>query len=519
MPIAFGNVDLPLGGSSKKVERRLNHLVTAIVDLCERSTQEIPYKVITIDDTLDGGLLGFSGGLGGAVGNLLINDDDTQMIKFFTDVPSLPINARMLYDKLTTEMVRDGRPKMDMYRFDIKTTKLPKLHFDCTEKVKAFLSKLVVYGKQRNHYKLEELLKHEMKRRLNGQPNLCSTNVHSVFLHYLNEVLKWWMSPRIGRYLTKASNLYEQAAYAVKAEWPELPHKMFIVTDTVILTAIKLFKCLRNRYSIDQFAILDVECLLKLPAEKFILLNEELRKTLRLLIIVYYKIHDVGEVDHLLAKLAQTTEAKQAIVITNKILIKKFNGNFSNTVLNLYEDKTQNLNSVTTTTREKILKQSRIMFQGQELSLDSILDDVSISFIAGVTLDKIMHNNIIFLGTSLSNASYEEIKPLYIERRVSPVSASDHDTYDDVHLVRTCHDIKDQVILVTAAPGMGKSTLLTHLSLRAKEHDMKLFIVRVNFLEHLKQFYKWHRDKTTIDPLTSLKCLCQVIFFKIIILK
>ncbi|KAJ8715221.1 hypothetical protein PYW08_005202 [Mythimna loreyi] len=69
----------------------------------------------------------------------------------------------------------------------------------------------------------------------------------------------------------------------------------------------------------------------------------------------------------------------------------------------------------------------------------------------------------------------------------------------------------DHVVLVLAEPGVGKSTLLTNLSIKTKGLKPEVWIIRINLLEYSEEFSKWKDDNTTINLLETLKFICQVI--------
>ncbi|KAJ9583721.1 hypothetical protein L9F63_021942 [Diploptera punctata] len=71
---------------------------------------------------------------------------------------------------------------------------------------------------------------------------------------------------------------------------------------------------------------------------------------------------------------------------------------------------------------------------------------------------------------------------------------------------KSLHDIEDQVVLIVGQPGIGKSTLVTHLAIETKNrefHDPSLYkctwIVRVNLNDHTKVLEKISRSELTTD--------------------
>ncbi|CAB3245436.1 unnamed protein product [Arctia plantaginis] len=537
VPVGFGNIDMVLSGGPKKVEKRLIYLVTGILGLCQRYKRVESLKVVTIDDTVDGGLLTHGGGLASGIGNVLTWDESTAMLMFADCYTPNQSNAETLYKKLKEKM--DGMDHLSSYRFEVKTTKLPKLRFDCTDTARQFISKLVIYDKQSNQFQVEKHLKDEIQNLLYKKANHSALQCRSVFLHYHDEVVNWWMR-QSGTYLNKASNLYELAINNIKAEpqisalhttfhvnssrysgysfnestpkWLtllQLSPQMFIVTETVALTSMKAMQCLRNLSSINKYAVLDIECVANLPMADFCSLQAELRKTEKVLLIVWRNT-DSSAVSHAtLQAIAQATAHKQIVMVTDDVLMDKVIEHFPR--IKVFRDETQNITSMTMESQKELRKNCKVIFQGVALSLDLMLDDVSLSFIEGVVLDKLTRNETISLGVSLSNPRYEEVKHLYIDRSVCWVSEDNNDEHNARYLVKTFHDVADEVVFLTAPPGMGKSTLLTHLSINTKERDTTLWIVRVNFINFSKQFDKWCEEDTHVGAVEALEFLCQVV--------
>ncbi|CAB3231780.1 unnamed protein product [Arctia plantaginis] len=538
VPVAFGNIDLAISGGQKKIERRLHHLTDVIVGLCLNSTQnESNHKIVRIDDTIDSGLLSANGGLATTVGNILTYDDNTNLLKFADDYTLLQDNAKSLYLKLNHKI-----ENLHEYRFEVNTTKFPKLSFDCANIAREFLSKLVIYTKQSNHYEVEDILKKDIQKYLSADPRNCPVSADSVFLYYHNVIQKWWMSPKTGPYLTKTSDIFVQAINNTVVE-PQLSalqntfymtnikyfgcnftentlksfklsdvfSTIILVTDITALTAIKVIQCLRNTYFSNKYTVLDFECVLNLPTTAFCALDAELRKTEKIIIMVFDNTHVSGGLRIRLYELSQAMKEKQVIMITNKALIKVIKECFTNS--EVVHDETQSLNALTPESRQDIIKNARVIFQGKEISLEVVADDESVAFIKGPVLNKIIRNEPISLGTSLSNSNYEEIKDLYVDRRVSQSTddAYGETDYDNVRFVKTFRDIDDDAVLITAAPGMGKSTLLTHLSLKTKDLDEKLWVVRINLLDYSKEFYRWQENKTNVNTVEMLKFMCHVI--------
>jgi ankyrin repeat protein len=64
-------------------------------------------------------------------------------------------------------------------------------------------------------------------------------------------------------------------------------------------------------------------------------------------------------------------------------------------------------------------------------------------------------------------------------------------------------DIDDKVVLIAAKPGMGKSTLLTHLAAGTKQLDPSIWIVRVDLNDHTNFLYSVNEGMLGVDTVTK----------------
>ncbi|KAJ4448420.1 hypothetical protein ANN_10436 [Periplaneta americana] len=77
----------------------------------------------------------------------------------------------------------------------------------------------------------------------------------------------------------------------------------------------------------------------------------------------------------------------------------------------------------------------------------------------------------------------------------------------------TLDDVNEKIVLVSAEPGMGKSTLLTHLAHDTKFSDPSTFVLRVNLNDHSRYLFEnnvSHDDdvNTALNFLTSCANVC-----------
>ena len=173
--------------------------------------------------------------------------------------------------------------------------------------------------------------------------------------------------------------------------------------------------------------------------------------------------------------------------IEDPVLLEKY---FPNE-LEIYEDNlTYDMLSKETM---MVLLRKNILFQGYELELNKI----------GIkTLD--------FLDQTSMSLLLQEEKPEIGQKPPDPIDFYIHrtlkyhkDLVQDTRKLKRVHSLtwkpenvldgNDRVIIITSEPGMGKSTLLTHLFRTTKEHHPEKWIVRINindFTKMLDEFKK-----------------------------
>ncbi|KAJ8704056.1 hypothetical protein PYW07_013350 [Mythimna separata] len=559
VPASFGNKDLSIKGSDVKVERKLDDLYSKFVSFIEKAK---PNNIITIDDSLGEGFLKLSGGIASAVGNLLVSDKSSQLLKFNEDETLLGNLGKKLYCKL-----KEKYPDLAQYKFDVQAKVFPKLSIttdEYTRKVVSdFLSTLIFYTSQYNEKNVEETLKYEININQSDEVKHVEVTSDAIFLKYHDAIQKWSMTTEAGKgkYLEKEGSLYKKAAIlsrnqplisvinmmqriknknydfreeTVNIKLDELVSGTIIDTDNKELTLAKLTKQLNNRDS----AVLDFEYIINLSPRDDKALRTELMdsKEVKTLIVVFDStLIDINS-NRKLLNVASSMKNKRVIIITDQKSVEKAKEIFSTG--KVIKDEKNRLIDMTKETRDSILATTKVIFQGDEVTLGEILFNNSIEDVSGDVIYKIMHSNQNYIGKPIINPDY---KPeLYVQRSVrqyfrdkfkpekreaagSSRSMSGGDKrsgYEkgDRRYLKTLYDLLDaheNNVLLIGDPGMGKSTLLTHLTFKTKESWSKPgWIVRVNLLEHTKQFSEWKVDKTDINALQCFRFLCQAALSK-----
>ncbi|KAJ8705660.1 hypothetical protein PYW08_012706 [Mythimna loreyi] len=567
VPAAFGNKDLNVS------KDELTYLASKIFFLISKSDYN---HVITIDESVDKQFLTFNEGIASAVGNLLVLDDNSKMLKFNENIQELGDVAK----RLLTILKQNETVNLNKYRIDVKIKLFPKLTFDCDAHdkngVQDFFNRLLFYTNQADENDTGKILEQQIKE---YQFNLLSEECflsHMIFLKYHDDIQNWWISPNKAVYLTEKSDIYNNAMkivlsdspmtamnkmYEVKTEEANVTFKRnvmdslklnddagnIVITDNVLLTLFKVKQYVQCR----DHVVLDLKYSLELPENDFETLLTELETINENKIIILFfndsKFYCFNkELEIFLKKLKN----KLKIIITEDKRISTMIKTLFSEAFNIVNDENTNLTDLTEDTQHSIL-QKKIRFQGQEVKLKSIVDEVSKSFIKGEVLNKIIQNETILLGKAIDMFNYDTVNKMYIGRRVCrnkkrdlpvmrihteddtlirlkhlqyttctsqikekntelPMSKPDEQQQERLH-IDTLHDIDDDVVVLTTKPGIGKSTLFTHLFLQTKKVDQTMWIVRINFIEHFEQFGGWKIWKIVIDISECIQFICKAI--------
>ncbi|KAJ8712493.1 hypothetical protein PYW07_005335 [Mythimna separata] len=665
VPYSFGNKDITLSGSEPKKKRRINYLASKITDLLVKCKSG---KIITIDESLDDGFLQLNGGITGGIGNIFVLDDyNTKLMKITNNTESLGVFAKQLYERLNRKIESHNNdnpenkiPNLCEYKFLFNSNKFPKLLLECSDnedKVRDFLNKLVSFSSQADEEGVESILKNEIEENQLNEPNYFQAKTDAIFAKFHDEVQKWWIQPDQAPYLTRKSDLFQKARHIIKDQLVSVINfiykikinridctftenavkslnlqdqqlKTVITTENTILTVVKVIQHLKNISHI----ILDLDYIINLLPIDFKKLQDELRNTRKdtALILVCDEIHK--DKKKIIKTIAEAVLNKNTIIVTKRVCVEVLQKYFPESFRTSISDETNSLIDMSEESQKNIMESTKVMFQGTELRLDLIIDEKSKTFVKGDILHKIINKEIIVVGTLNVKSNYNNIKHLYVERRLKEaefksnpsinytcdvscscrfkkiqdsnnsteklekeafcsskyIQTSDqipektyinlltYDLYDNeqslstevitniefwlgdsidepkdkvpdetlkkeknlsseffthfdkknevlnIHLekgstvsgmfVKTLtSELLDHIVLILAEPGMGKSTLLTNLSIKTKELKPEVWIIRINLLEYSEEFSKWKDDDITIDLLETLNFMCQVI--------
>ncbi|CAB3241475.1 unnamed protein product [Arctia plantaginis] len=526
LPKYFDNTDLKVN-VNKRLDR-LNFLAEKFYKLIKYSaeknkTEDIKIIDINNDVVGPGKTLEYSHldltGIGGAVGNLLDFDEESKLFTFNTK-SELKENAKYVRDKIK-ELVDED---LSEYKFNVMTDGFPRISFDVYQYnrniAREFLSKLWFYTNQAQEESVEAIIKSEISMEYNSdiQSNRFLFHVHSdaIFLRFHDKVQKWWKSPTDALYLTKNTTFYKEAkkdivdrpiltvltlmvmrnikAFSIEFNKNAINNLNLnefmiknkneahnIASDAVLLTAAKIMQC--EQYQ-KHCSFIHLDYIHILPQNDYETMIEELEllKDATIVIISEAPIKE-GMQDTFVNILNALTKhhitlENHIIVITGEILqMKLANYNFIS-----IKDNNVNLTDLTNQSQTFILNTYEVIYQGLRTKLNKIIDDTSKAYITTKLLLSLLKKEEIHIGHTIENHNYNKIKSCYIDRSL--------ERNGEEHVINTLYDIHDKTVLISSKPGMGKTLLLTHLSLKTKHVDRRLWIVVIDMASCVKDLEK-----------------------------
>lgn len=552
LPYTFGNLDIPSNQANSELPlKRISFFAEKFHALIEQKKKKMEIAgekyndndvkspiVIEINDDIVGpkNILEYSHlntkGIGGTVGNFLQFDAKNQVFKFNTNEESLKVNAKNLLKQLKT-LTQDN---LSNFVFSVKMFNFPRSSFEVNEfdkcLAKEFLDKLWFYTNQANEESVEKILKKEIDKHYNSekQENQFLFRVHTdaIFLRYHDEIQKWWKAQTQARYLTKTDPIFDEAKKDV-IDTPVLTvlNVMFIralnkfhvefcvdvinslnfdtileknnvlnlVSDAAILSAAKIMQAIRQNQYKTKYTFINLDYVHLLPEIDYTAMMQELREMKEVTLVIISETTINEQLKETLFKIMLIFKGK-IIIITDMPL--QINSTHRHRIV-VVEDKDINLNDLNSKSQTKILKECKINYQGKKITLDTIIDEDAKYIIDGKVLWNILNNNLVEIGHALNSVKYDEIKDYYITRSLF----LDGDEYE----VSTFNDIEDQVVLIISKPCMGKTTLLTHLSIETKNDYPQFWIVRFNLSAYSNDFEEWQNN--AINTNSMMRFLCK----------
>lgn len=531
----FGNVDMNLRGDMPKVKYRLGKISEKIVTLLNKNNDT---KIIEINDGNVGpklffekGFIDINGGIGGAVGNLLVRDEVTNMFKFDTNNKHLPKQATVFLEELIKRM---NKEELESYRINININDFPKYSFDhekydIKRHAKYYLDKLWFYTSQANEDEVERIICTEINTHYK-KINLASKNsflfdnhAESIFFQSHNKIQKWWKKPRLVRYLDNTNNFFKEAAKLLvygstllvtlnfmylkkiikfniefsnetieKFELYKFPKRLHIViSEANVLSGIKLMQYFEENNAM----FLDFDYVLSLPFNDFNDLIKELEFTKTQVLLLMYENpkHNKG----LCGKLKQVIEifGGNTILVSDKILaekVKKYTGNKYTPVHDTF-----NFLELTEISQNVIVQETQVLFQGEKVPLKSILNQKAWGLIRGGLLVHILSGETMEVGSLL----FERNDTM---QRIGAHLVRDATTYN----VETINDLTDNPVVVMLNSKVNINCY--DLVYNTKKEYSSIWITSLR-----GWFSEWNLDvdpRTVIDIITAIRIIMLMTF-------
>ncbi|KAL0880367.1 hypothetical protein ABMA27_002806 [Loxostege sticticalis] len=554
LPKCFGNLDLTVNGEMKKKTRRIDYLARTIIKLANISKET---KVIRIDknifnqndgikkneDQINMGFIDIDGGIAGLVGNLLVIDNETGMFQLNQNEDSLRENSRLLLEKIKTQFKNQFGDEsiVNQYRFDIDINNFPKLCFDCDEhekyRVKDYLSKLWFLTNQCQQKEIQDIVKMEIKfqYRQESKNRLLPIQSDAIFLKFHEKIQEWWMTKSKAKYLTTTCDFYENSKKEIidspiltvlnlvtinnirknlnikfkGSTIQKLGLQSFlsdfnsnilnIVTTESFITMVKLTQYFENK---ENTCFLDFEYILE--NGYFEMMKKELQTTLLEKIIINQKKQDhTQQLCKLIADMiGNDSKKKKIIVVTEKNIAETMKSRF-NVACDSQDDDKCDLTDISDSSTAS--QNWTLIFQGQEVQFGRVIEEDSKRLVNSHILTKLINNDTVEIGKPLANKRYDEIKQYCIPRNL---------TRGDNYSMKTFKDINENVVLIVAEPGMGKSVLMNQLAFQTKEYEHNCsehssWIVFINLRDYSSIFKSWKDKRENITKNEAIRFICK----------
>lgn len=215
LPVAFGNLDMTF---RKNRQRRMNAVATRLIDFFENNQENTIADINDYDvgpgRIFENGFISINGGIGSAVGNLLILDPETNALKFDLDNEALPNNATLFLKVLKDVVGEQANEKLSRYRTNVNIKSFPiySLKHDEYNKIQArgYLNKLWFYANQATEDKVEGFVKFHIDKYYHDSDSF-KISPDSILLTVHKEIMKWSFESGRVKYLSPANNPFKYA--------------------------------------------------------------------------------------------------------------------------------------------------------------------------------------------------------------------------------------------------------------------------------------------------------------------
>lgn len=223
LPLPFGNLDMTFCGNANKVKKRITAVADKLTYLLKQNsdtmTVNITEDIVGPKKTIEQGFIDINGGIGSAVGNLLVFDLDTKTLKFNIYNETLRENAASLLCELKNHRHQAITQNLSSYRINVNVSSFPRDSFFGDEynkeQARDFLSKLWICADQAKHEEVENILKCDITKFYNNEKGArhikFQINPHDIFFEVHSKIQEWWKKRDEVSYLDQNSDYFECA--------------------------------------------------------------------------------------------------------------------------------------------------------------------------------------------------------------------------------------------------------------------------------------------------------------------
>ncbi|PSN35213.1 hypothetical protein C0J52_16890 [Blattella germanica] len=357
---------------------------------------------------------------------------------------------------------------------------------------KEFLSQFRLYSSQSNEKGLDNLIKAEIHKACMAD----KTGTKAIFDRLLWEMEDWWENK--SHFLTKNSLFWKDImlSHVQGLNWMKVFNVDFhdeeyallrtfvmfcrvlhvVPADTGELSFTKVYKSLRNHSPL----VVEGSTIQSRKSEIQTIWN----RWCDVLIIVTKDDVNLTSFLDILDK-----PGKRLVIIGNRnnfdYTSHKFQVHYDRITLRQLSERSQ-----------KRVLETEVRFQGHCVPFSAVVGSCT-DLISSSMIVKLMSETVILEETPSDDIDY------YVPRTLQ-LSGMGNAQYQNVDSVL---DIPHRVVLLSAEPGMGKSTLITHLVLGTKTANPAMWIIRVNLNDYTQQLNK---EPDEIELKDILKFLLQV---------
>ena len=393
-------------------------------------------------------------------------------------------------------------------QFSKKKHKAIYEHLQNLPKYREFLRRFRIFYNQADEERMDSHIKPELQSIMNVSENILDL-VYPCFIDFMKD---WWQKynyflkdnckdedpwlKTVKKVMTSVKNILDQRKsdlddlsikYKESAirEMEKLikPHKAVLILApgrTTTLTAAKIHQTL----GATEHIILNLQQFVRCRSE----VTLAWKNIVEVLVLeggssgedfqdIFREISDI---------LNKTSAERKFIFITNSIDNREQISAFQSLFRTNFTQKQENwkLRDITTPSMRIILEKN-VTFHGTKIQIEHLVKENDLRRLNALDCDSVsllLGNKKPSIGTPIGNPP-----EYYIARTLEKVTNIKCGIHTDSELLstRTLLESKEQIILVTDEPGMGKSTLLTHLEKEIRECRPDIWTVKVNINKYV----------------------------------